>query len=81
MTPRESPTRNVRVQDLLGWLVPVYAFVWAGSALVVSVANRRLGDALMSVVGLAVAGGLALGLLRRRERWLRSERGQQEEVS
>lgn len=72
---------NLRLQNFLGWLVPLYVVIWAGSALVVSLSNRRYGDALASVLGLGVAAVLALGLLRRRREWLRSEPNQEEEAS
>lgn len=67
---------GVRVQDLLGWTVPIAVIAWSGSGLVVSVSNRRLGDSLLSLGGLAFGWFLTARLLRGRQDWLRSQESQ-----
>lgn len=63
----------MRIQDFLGWLVPIYVTAWAGAGLFVSLANRRYGEVLLSLAGLAFGAFLAVRLLRRRQEWLRSQ--------
>ena len=66
----------MRVQDLLGWMVPFYVIVWSAAGLVVSLSNRRYGEALLSLAGLAFGGVLTLRLMRRRQEWLRSRQSE-----